>query len=279
MNISYVKIQNYYENNTSFQCNSLKEFIEIINKYKNSEYSILEKLESDTIRFFMDIENIPFDQPNLIISIINDFIKFYNIPENYAYTLNEKSNHYGLSYHVYFPFKVSKTRFGDKTIYKLIQTFLSKHPQYYTYVDVSVYTKNRLFRVIGSCDPGITNRPRNQESFHSLIKGNIEDTIIQNYNHLSDFPYGIIDLNAYLNTKEYIDFRNSKINKNRFSTGYNKIIYNQQKQQKQILELMKIFTNNIFYKQKTDKQNYITTTFNLLNIIFILCVMFYLFIY
>lgn len=254
MAISYVRIQNYYDNRITEKCNSVSEFVKIIDNNKNSDYSILEQLESDTVRFFMDVENVPEDKPDMIIDIINDFVKFYDIPINYAYTFNNKSYHPGLSYHVYFPFKVSKAKNADVTIYKLVQTFLCKHPKYYPYIDTSVYTKNRLFRVIGSCDPGQNaTRPRNKKSFHTLVKGKVEDTIIQNYNDLPDFPKQTMNVNSYLDSDEYKKFRYSKTNIDRFSLGNNlqKIIIANQKQLQQIIDLYsstaKNKQNNLFF--------------------------------
>ena len=81
-------------------------------------------------------------------------------------------------------------------------------------VDYRVYGKNRLFRTVGSRCPSKFKpfNPRNQEDYHKLIKGELADTVIQNYNNLDlVFECKI--------TKELNDEFNDRINKmnNHFS--------------------------------------------------------------
>lgn len=275
MEISYVKIQNYYDGRTIELSRSVDDFVNIINENKNSDYSILEVLASDTVRFFMDIENIPVENTDLIINLINDFIKFFNLQEEYAYTFNSKSAHAGLSYHVFFPYKISKAK-GDKiTIYKLVQTFLSKHPQYYKYIDTSIYTKNRLFRVIGSGDPGLNNgRARNNESFHTLIKGTVEDTIIQNYKNIPDFPVQTMDLEAFYTSEEYKKFRDSKENKDRFSLGQKQIKMLLQQQQ-QLTRLLDLFEKAYLKKDKKTNSNGLFFNFLLATVLCYVCFIYF----
>lgn len=268
--INYVKLQSYTEQRKIILCDSVLEFTNIIKSYSNHpEYSLLEILTNDTIRFFMDIENIPDDQDKLIYTIIEDLVKYFNIPLKYSLTLNKKSNHKGLSYHVYFPFRINKT-----IAYKLIQNFLCEHSSYYSYIDSSIYTKNRLFRTIGSVDPGKVINTRNLESVHELVEGDIEDTIIQNYINLENFPVSeTFDLNKYISSNEYIKFKYSKINRERFSNNYNYNIQNYIKENKeQFQKLIQIIKTN-----QIEKSNNALTNANIIKLSLFFVIIYFIF--
>ena len=75
-------------------------------------------------------------------------------------------------------------------------------------IDYRVYGKNRLFRTVGSRCPSKFKpyTPRNQEDYHKLIKGGLDDTVIQNHNGL-DLVF------KCKTTKELDNEFNNKINK------------------------------------------------------------------
>lgn len=124
-------------------------------------------------RLFLDIEKLPYGMSSEYLNkIINDFIKYiksnltlykYNIDNdkanidihikvsndeinfNYVITHNiSSSSHYGDSYHVIF---------SNIYIYHTAQTksiltdFINKHIEYIEYIDTTIYTTRRLFRL------------------------------------------------------------------------------------------------------------------------------------
>ena len=199
--IGFVDIKSY---NTKriMKCEPLSEYMKILKEqasednknveiHDNVNYSMLEVLNDNKVRMYFDIENIPKDNKAMIYKIIDkiyeimrvDFKTSFEYPKykNYALTFNNNSHHEGLSYHLYLPIKSTKT-----DIYNFIKLF--NHCTDYKYVnmiDYRVYSKNRLFRTVGSrCPKSNPFTPRRQEDYHKLIKGDLADTVIQNYNGL-----------------------------------------------------------------------------------------------
>lgn len=140
-------------------------------------------------RVYIDVEKIPFDKPNMIKDIVIKLAQFINIEkfDNCAITKNIGSHHGGLSYHVYFPRRSTKDN-----IYNMIRQFKLKYPEFAEYIDETVYTKNRLFRLPNQqavISNSIKNYPKDynrQLDRHMIIHGNYIKTIIQN---IKDLPY------------------------------------------------------------------------------------------
>ena len=184
--------------------------------HDNVNYSMLEILTKDEVRMYFDIENIPKDNKEMIYEIIDKIYeimqlknkvssKDYEKYRQYALTFNNNSHHEGLSYHLYLPIKSHK-----KDIYNFIKLFNYRTDyKYVDMIDYRVYGKNRLFRTVGSRCPSKSNpfyTPRNQEDYHKLIKGGLDDTVIQNHNGL-DLVF------KCKTTKELDNEFNNKINK------------------------------------------------------------------
>lgn len=257
--ISFVDIKSY---NTKriIRRESLSEYMRILQEqasednknveiHDNANYSMLEVLTDDNVRMYFDIENIPKDNKEMINEIIYKIYETMKIDlktikeyehykdrdeyKRYALTFNHNSHHEGLSYHLYLPIRSTK-----KNIYNFIKLF--NHCTNYKYVnmvDYRVYGKNRLFRTVGSRCPNKSNpfTPRNQEDYHKLIKGELVDTVIQNYNDLDlVFECKI--------TKELDDEFNDRINKmnNQFSEETK----------------AKLITNNKYNDQQKFKSNF-----------------------
>lgn len=205
MDICYVKLDAYYNRKESKYADSLENFVKKIKKYyRHEKYSILENLnvdyENSVNRLYFDIENIDEDKPNLIYEIIEKICSFLNIDKTkYALTLNKKSRHGGLSYHLFFPY------FGYiRQLSNIVNSFCCLNQELINYIDTSVYSKNRLFRSIGACDLiNNTHTERNLESFHELIFGNLEDTIIQNTENCKEIKYDKF-YSLYFKNKEYM---------------------------------------------------------------------------
>ena len=192
--INYVDIK-YYEESRKILKKSLDSFM-IVLKEREYEHdkqthqtSILEILTDYKVRMYFDIENIPRDNQEMIYEIINEIYKMTGLDkydpkhEKYALTFNPNSHHEGLSYHLYLPIRTTK-----RDIYNFIKLF--NHYTDYKYVnmiDYRVYGKNRLFRTVGCCCPGQWKKrqQRRLDDYHRLVKGDLDDTVIQNYKNLS----------------------------------------------------------------------------------------------
>ena len=198
----------------------------IVERHDNANYSMLEVLTDDDVRMYFDIENIPTEKGEMIYEIIEKIYetmqidlkvkeKYEHFRDNdkykkYALTFNPNSHHEGLSYHLYLPIRSTK-----KDIYNFIKVFNNYTDyKYVNMIDYRVYGKNRLFRTVGSRCPSKFKpfTPRRQEDYHKLIKGELVDTVIQNYNGL-DLVF------KCKTTKELDNEFNDRINKmnNQFS--------------------------------------------------------------
>lgn len=199
----YFKIIENYYGKTDIINSSVSEFIEIIRKhYASPSLSVLEVLSNtNKQRFYIDIDGINkshnFDSVvQFVIKVIRKFEaychKFFGIHQNPEFvkntsvTYNAGSNtHPGHSFHLIFPIafvsdipkrlEVFMREFVEdfkKTETNKLFIDLSKH------IDLSIYNKNRLFRVIGSCAPGSIKKvggklnriPRNTQSLHHPVK-------------------------------------------------------------------------------------------------------------
>lgn len=197
--IAYVNIDSFKRaSRKNYQhCSSIKEFMEIVKSNEATpNFAIYELLNNDFRRLYFDIENIPFDKPELINSLIKDLAEFIGIDSNeYGLTLNIGSHHPGLSYHLTFPYKSHA-----KNILNLIRNFKLQYKDYREYIDECVYNSNRLFRVPNQYGI-LDNFDRNDEIYgnfegrnqanpptgydkmkdvHRIVKGKFEDMIIQN---------------------------------------------------------------------------------------------------
>lgn len=207
-NLICVKLSQYNENKKENYI-IFKNPTDLISEFNNSKLQpkcMLEVLQSNFIRVFLDIEKIPRDKPNLIYSIIDDISEFLSIDKNtYALTFNNGSHHPGLSYHLYFPYFTTK-----QNMLNVVRNFILKtEKKYEKYIDQSVYSKNRLFRLPYQYGPGLLEKvqqkvPQNKEpeindqnyerekDYHIIIKGDIKDCIIQNLTNLkmikSNYP-------------------------------------------------------------------------------------------
>ncbi len=189
-----VKLSQYNENKKENYI-TFKNSSDLISEFNNSKLKqtcMLEVLQSNFIRVFLDIEKIPTDQPDLIYSIINDISEFLSIDKNlYTLTTNNGSHHSGLSYHLYFPYFTTK-----QNMLNVIRNFiLETEKKYEKYIDQSVYSKNRLFRLPYQYSPLLEINDPNydrQKDYHVIIKGDIKDCIVQNITNLrmikSDYP-------------------------------------------------------------------------------------------
>lgn len=119
-------------------------------------------------RFYFDVENVPKDAPETVdnfIKLFNDFLikaSYIAEPMNYVKTLNVGSvNHEGLSYHV-ICYEYSADFIHQKAA---VQAFLDSEEgkQFEPYIDTSVYSKNRLFKL-----PYFVGIPKAEDNYHAF---------------------------------------------------------------------------------------------------------------
>lgn len=199
----YFKIIENYNSKTNIIRSSVSEFAEIIRRhYSDPSLSVLEVLSNTNKQhFYIDIDGVDeshsLDFVNqFIINVVVNFEaychKFLHIRQNIDFvnhthiSYNSGSNtHPGHSFHLIFPIAFVSD------IPKRLEAFMREFVEYYKktetnklfvdlskHIDLTIYNRNRLFRVIGSCAPGRTKKingkiiriPRNIESMHFPIK-------------------------------------------------------------------------------------------------------------
>lgn len=224
--IKYVDIK-YYEESRKILKKDLVSFLNTLEEQdsesdkRHCKTSILEILTDSKVRMYFDIENIPKGNEDMIYEIINQIYKLIGLDKydpkhkKYALTFNPNSHHEGLSYHLFLPIRTTKN-----AIYNFIKLF--NHYTDYKYVnmiDYRVYGKNRLFRTVGCCCPGQWKKKqyRRFDDYHMLVKGDMYDTVIQNYKNLE------LVFNCYVDRKITDEF-NNKVYKteSNFSEGQRK---------------------------------------------------------
>lgn len=153
---------------------------------KINDKSLFEIIPNSCSPYF-DIETIPYDQPKLIISIKDAIIKTLqtygkielpkkvmrkgitpnNLMSSYIITINKQSlTHSGLSYHIIFPNLLTTQRLLKEFVYVLTHDY----SEYKPYIDQSVYSKNRLFRLPyqAGINPPTMSRGRDANSIHVI---------------------------------------------------------------------------------------------------------------
>lgn len=164
--------ENYFSNHNMYDT-----YEEAREEIENPETSTHEVLKRDQRKIYLDIEGIPVDQRDLINHIVKDFIEFMPIPKDieYVLTINEHScTHKGLSYHLILPYQMNYL-----DMRRVIIGFSNKHPNYAKYIDVSVYSCIRLFRLPLNFKPDSKIGGLNKDDVHTFLRGTMKDAIIQ----------------------------------------------------------------------------------------------------
>ena len=165
--IKYIDIKHSFAENSynNHKIVDINEFVNLITKDDDS-YSIFEIIENyKQVKMYFDIENIPTENDKLIFEIVKTLIihlnEFFNIPNfetekvEYIITENKHSHtHEGRSYHIIFC-NVITNQYATLNYLKYYVTnkFIGNE-----YIDLSVYSKNRLFRSINQ--PGVDKNDR-----------------------------------------------------------------------------------------------------------------------
>lgn len=144
-----------------------------ITRDKLISYSRLEILKHDTMcRFFLDIENLNDNVEYININDKYKYPKFLEDFENYmgfehqsfTLTLNNNSEHEGLSYHVIWPYVIQFSK-----IKQYIIDFINQNPQYVLYIDSSIYSNRRIFRCPYQHKPALKRNGRRINDYHKII--------------------------------------------------------------------------------------------------------------
>ena len=197
--INIMKVPAMFGNGTK-----IKKVKSVVN-YGTADFSFYEVLpKNHYIKIFLDIENIPMDEPDIIDNIIRDFKKFTKDSANVdinliALTLNTNSiSHEGRSYHVIYD--VCTEIFNMRN---MICWFLWKFPHYKNFVDSTVYSRNRLFKSINQININHNVGKSNPNDKHNLIRGTIEDSIIQNVNNIKSLGFEYYATKIKQSTKNF----------------------------------------------------------------------------
>ena len=125
----------------------------------NAEDCVYEVLDKPIRRIYLDIEGIHMETTeshNLVRKIVNDFRKFIgtNIsPAHVTYNAGS-TGHPGHSYHVIFDEEINY-----QLLKNIVIAFKQLHPEYGTYIDESVYSVIRLFRLPFQCKQRADDTP------------------------------------------------------------------------------------------------------------------------
>lgn len=189
-NICYTKIKKYTDkrNKLNTSIDSIEDTVKAIEQYSNDKNNkILEITDSrkQYFRLFFDLEGT-FDE-NLLLEFIEDFKKFvleeYHMKCTEYYTKNHKSVHGEASYHVFFNIYTML----DLMAFVINSFHIYTNRKYQKIIDRCVYRHGRLFRSPYALRPtqksivaGDGRDEENENDFHMIIKGTIEDCLISN---------------------------------------------------------------------------------------------------
>jgi hypothetical protein len=146
-NIVAITTYNEFRKNKIDTVYSINEFETYMELAQSNSKSCFEILQNDILRIYLDMENIPNENTELYKQIIAEFMEYAGlnkIQAEYVVTFNPCSHHKGLSYHVIFHVLTTLDNLKN-----LVQNFKHHHQAYMSYVDDSVYTRLRLFRLPG----------------------------------------------------------------------------------------------------------------------------------
>lgn len=157
----------------------------------NPEDCVYEILDKPIRRIYIDIEGIDMessDSHELVRKIINDFREFVGTKLSQAYvTYNVGStSHPGQSYHVIF-----NNSINFQLLKNVIIAFKQLHPEYGMYIDESVYSVIRLFRLPFQCKQRIDDAPDTND-VHTPIDLETKQLLDREYRNVDDFSNYVI---------------------------------------------------------------------------------------
>ena len=139
--ITHTSIESFYEDTT------------------NPEDCVYEVLDKPIRKIYLDIEGIDMEASEshkLVLKIVRDFSGFIGIglcPANVTYNAGS-TGHSGHSYHIIMNYSINYQLLKNAVI-----AFKQLHPEYGTYIDESVYSVIRLFRLPFQCKQRLDDTP------------------------------------------------------------------------------------------------------------------------
>ena len=185
LSIRYIKIhKNFMENTQSnWEISNMDDYVKMLNENDGS-FSVFEVLNKyHKVRLYFDIENIPRDQDKLIFEIINGLlskiVELSNLEGNniedikYILTENKHSHtHEGRSYHlIIYSLSTEMRNIQDFLNYYVGNKFIG-----YEYIDLSVYSQNRLFRAVNQKGVSRDGDQLYEDDKHEIIKTITDET-------------------------------------------------------------------------------------------------------
>ena len=212
--VKYLETDTYNSRDNITKLITYDSFVDYIHSKKalTEQKGILEMIDNIYSCIYIDFEGVQSANPDddsIMLSFVNKFIDYYNLTsyygtfgdkvgDKYVISKNLHSKHPGLSYHIFIPVVMKRT-----DIKLILQVFLMNHKEYIPYVDVSVYSSKRLFRVPECMDPAQRNGQLNKQSIHhiSYVNGDKIDYETLNANEQKDLIRGCL---AQVPTISYI---------------------------------------------------------------------------
>ena len=173
-----IHIEHRYSENTPSR-HRLYETVEaLVDATKNPNTCSYEVLDKPMRKIHLDLEQIEDNNHRDIVErIVKDFRKFIGQEVTYHITFNNGSKgHPGASYHVVFEAK------SNYILQKNIAlAFKHIHPEYANYIDESIYSVLRLFRLPNQCKQRDNDTPDTDDVHRIITPGTTEkDMVIQN---------------------------------------------------------------------------------------------------
>ena len=177
--VKYLETETYNSKDNVSKIMTYDNFVNYIHSKKAliDQKGLLEMIDNIYSCIYIDFEGVQTADPNddsIMLSFVNKFIDYYNLTsyygtfgdkvgDKYVISKNLHSKHPGLSYHIFIPVVMKRT---DMKL--ILQVFLMNHKEYIPYVDISVYSSKRLFRVPECMDPAQRNSTLNKQSIHHI---------------------------------------------------------------------------------------------------------------
>ena len=164
------ELKKYKSLKNNIKCFESKDINIIINELKNNKGYHLNLFDDQNYILFGDIDHC--ESRSILTNILNDIINFFNLDESLlSFTISKnKDNEYGShwSYPLLYCNLIQMKSY--------IKSFKTKFNNYKKYIDLSIYSDNRWFRL-----PMQTNDDK--PNIHKIISGNASDFILNFINN------------------------------------------------------------------------------------------------
>lgn len=192
--IWYVELNGFWDNTPSkWKQTTLKDYVNKISKL-NMKTSLAEVLRDEFVRPYFDIDHIEgnYKIKNVVDALKKAFLTYFNFMGNdLKVTITKNTSKE--SYHIFLDGLKVKIYVRKKDLKDFVKDFskhfcveVGKNKKKKGIVDQQVYSVKQLFRSINQPKPRSHDKMDSIQTIHALIQGEIEDTIIQNFNIYKD---------------------------------------------------------------------------------------------